>query len=72
MSIKILSVLYYLWKFFSPLFKSFMSDAGKILAISALKTVKVVAETMGDADGEGKRKVAFELILDDLEQQVSN
>ncbi len=57
------------WEFLYPFIKLFMSKAGLVLATSAITAVKAVAETMKEADGDAKRKAAFESIKNDMEAQ---
>ena len=57
------------WEFLKPLLKMYATKAGKILAVAALAAVKSVAASYGDADGDTKRKAAFDLISEDLKQQ---
>lgn len=57
------------WGFLKPILMVFLSQAGKLLAASALRAVKIVAESYGAKDGAEKRKAAFDLIYDDLRQQ---
>jgi hypothetical protein len=54
------------WDFLYPFVKVFLSQAGSVLASAAIAAVKIVAETHKDADGDTKRKAAFNLIKDDL------
>lgn len=56
------------WSFLQPFVKQLMTNAGKTLAIIALNTVKEVANTMGDADGEAKRAAAFASIKGQLKE----
>lgn len=55
--------------FCAPAGYAIHADAGQVLAKSALAAVKAVAENYGDADGDTKRKVAFDLIIGDLKNQ---
>lgn len=57
------------WDFVRPMVLQFMSEAGQVLAKSALSAVTVVAQSYGSADGDVKRKAAFDLIAKDLQQQ---
>lgn len=54
------------WDFLRPLVETFLSQAGQVLAASAMRAVLVVAASMSQADGSAKRAAAFDLILDDL------
>lgn len=58
-----------IWDFLKPLIEIFLSEAGKLLAASAMQAVTTVAATMGEADGEAKRKAAFDMIVADLKKQ---
>jgi hypothetical protein len=58
-----------IWDFLAPFVKIFLSEAGQILAASAIKAVTSVAATMNDADGDTKRKAAFDLIKAELISQ---
>ena len=55
-----------IWDFLAPFVKIFLSSAGVILAEVAIKTVTEIALTMGDADGEAKRKEALSRIQVEL------
>lgn len=57
------------WDFLHPFIEVFLTEAGQALAKAALSAVSTIATTMNDADGDTKRKAAFELILKDLEAQ---
>ena len=54
------------WEFLKPFIRIFLSEAGSALATAAMSAVATVAETLPDADGDAKRKAAFDLILNDL------
>ena len=54
------------WDFLGPFIKIFLSSAGTILAEVAMKSVIQVAATMGDADGDAKRKMALGMIKQEL------
>ena len=55
-----------IWDFLAPFVKIFLSGAGMILAEVAMKAVTEIALTMGDADGDTKRKEAFQRIQAEL------
>lgn len=50
-------------EFFLPMIRKMMTDVGMIALTMALKYVKQIAETIGDADGEAKRKAVIELMI---------
>lgn len=54
------------WEFLRPFVTQMMTEAGQILAATAMQAVKIVAETMPAADGSEKRAAAFEKIAADL------
>jgi hypothetical protein len=54
------------WGFLAPFLRLFLTDAGRLLASSAMEVVTEIAETMLDKDGEEKRRAAFIRISDDL------
>lgn len=58
-----------MWDFLAPFVRVFLTSAGNILAASAIAAVKTMAQTMGDADGNDKRKAAFDGIVTDLKRQ---
>ena len=55
-----------IWDFLAPFVKIFLSSAGTILAEVAMKSITEIAMTMGDADGDAKRKEAFKRIQAEL------
>jgi hypothetical protein len=55
--------------FFLPLIQKFLQDSGPIIISLALKYVPQIAATMGDKDGETKRKAVIDLIVKDLQAQ---
>jgi len=55
-----------IWNFLGPFVKIFLSEAGQILAASAIKAVTAVATNMQSADGDEKRKAALNIIKADL------
>jgi len=63
---KMKAVFSNIWDFLAPFVKLFMSSAGMILAEVAMKTVTEIALTMGDADGDAKRKEALKRIQAEL------
>lgn len=59
-----------MWDFLYPFIKIFLSAAGPILADAALKAVRIVANT--NLDDDGKRKAAYQVIVDDLRDKGIN
>lgn len=57
------------WEFVKPLLKVYLSQAGKVLAGAAIEAVQLVASTYGEADGDVKRKAAFDIIESRLKSQ---
>lgn len=55
-----------IWDFLRPFILQMMSQAGQVLAQSAMAAVAAVAVSMQEADGEAKRRQAFDLIQADL------
>jgi hypothetical protein len=50
-------------EFLLPLIKKFLADGGLIALQLAFEVVPIIASTMGDSDGESKRKAAYDMIL---------
>ena len=55
-----------IWEFLAPFVKIFLSSAGQILATVAMQAVLDVQVSFSDADGDTKRKEAFERIKKEL------
>lgn len=63
---KVKLVLSDIWEFLEPFVLIFLTESGQIVAEVAFKVVVEIALTMGDADGETKRKAAYQIIVDEL------
>lgn len=61
-----------LWDFLQPIIKMLTSEAGRVLAASAIMAVRAVAESMTASSGAEKRETAFRMITDDLKRQGIN
>jgi hypothetical protein len=58
-----------LWVFLGPFVKLFLSGVGTALAKAAMDAVTATATSMGDADGDAKRREAFRQIRAELTRQ---
>lgn len=58
-----------IWSFIEPFVMIFLKSYGAVLAQAALQAVSTIEQTMGTADGDAKRKAAFESILKTLESE---
>lgn len=63
---KIKFIMSKLWMFLRPFICQLMSQGGAILAETAMTAVSAVALSMQEADGEAKRRQAFEIIQTEL------
>lgn len=54
------------WDFLQPFLRNFLSEAGAILAETALQVVSELQNEMADASGAEKRQQAFNIITETL------
>jgi len=58
-----------MWGFLKPMIAIFLSQIGPVLATAAQKAVIAAAASVGEKDGNVKRKIAFDIIMEDLKSQ---
>ena len=58
-----------IWAFILPFLKTLLTQAGQILAQTAMDVVKQVAVNYSNEPGEAKRVIAFNMITDSLTKQ---
>jgi hypothetical protein len=58
-----------IFQFFLPLIQRFVQESGPIILAMALKYVPQIAATMGDKDGEEKRKAVVALMLAECKEK---
>lgn len=58
-----------LWVFLKPFVIQLLTSGGIMLAKYAVEAVTTISQTMGDADGDTKRKEAFSIITINLKQE---
>jgi hypothetical protein len=67
---KVKTVFSWVWDFMAPFVGTFATSAGKLVLSSALQAAVVIKDTYGEAaNGDEKRKAAFNLIVDDLKSR---